>query len=92
MENNNDQKCFGENIFLLRKVHRLSQKELAKIMGVSVYCVRKAEQGVFANSLCADALVNLSRHFRLRISTLLAPQEEWNITMLFKGEEEQGQE
>ncbi len=81
-----DQKNFGNNIRLLRKVHRLSQKEMATIMGVSVYCVRKAEQGVFAASLHIDALVNLSKHFRLRPSIFLAPPEDWSIDLLLNGE------
>ena len=87
MENgNNDQKTFGDNLFLLRKVHRLSQKEMAKIMGVSVYCVRKAEQGIFAQSLTAQAHVNLSRHFHIRPSSFFLPASQWSVRMLTHGE------
>ena len=89
MENgNNDQKTFGDNLFLLRKVHRLSQKEMAQIMGVSVYCVRKAEQGIFAQSLTAQALVNLSRHFHIRPSSFFLPASQWSVRMLTHGEEQ----
>ena len=89
MENgNNDQKTFGDNLFLLRKVHRLSQKEMAKIMGVSVYCVRKAEQGIFAQSLTAQVLVNLSRHFHIRPSSFFLHASQWSVRMLTHGEEQ----
>lgn len=83
---NDDQKIFGGNLYLLRKVHRLSQKEVANIMGVSIYCVRKAEQGVFTNSLHMDAIINLSRHFRMRPSLLFAPREQWTVGLLLNGE------
>lgn len=86
MDTKDDQKNFGNNIRLLRKVHRLSQKEMACIMGVSVYCVRKAEQGIFTASLHIEALVNLSRHFRLPPSIFLAPPEDWSMDLLLNGE------
>ena len=85
MEHSNDEKrIFGDNIRLLRKVRRLSQKELAQIMGVSIYCVRKAEQAIITNSLCVDALINLSRHFHLRPSTPFSPIT--TLSVLTKGE------
>ena len=74
----------------MRKVHRLSQKEMAKIMGVSVYCVRKAEQGIFTKSLPTEALVNLSGYFHLRPSMFFAPREEWTVELLLYGEKENG--
>lgn len=85
-DNSEDAKSFGDNLRLLRKVHRLSQKDMAKIMGVSIYCVRKAEQGVFPPSLHADALLALSHYFHLRPSTFFAPTEEWCVDMLLHGE------
>lgn len=74
-----DQKNFGNNILLLRKLYGLSQKQMAGIMQVSVYCEQKAEKGIFANSLRAEALVNLSRYFRLRPSAFFGPAEQWGI-------------
>jgi len=84
---NDDQKNFAHNLFILRKVHRLSRKEMAKIMGVSVYCVKKAEQGVFARSLSAESLVNLSEHFHIRSSSFFEPVAQWSVQMLTQGEE-----
>lgn len=89
MENSkSDQKIFSENICLLRKVHLLLQKEMAKIMGVSVYCLRKAEQGVFANSLGVDAIINLSQHFHLPPDKLFTPREEWSNGLLLNAEQD----
>ena len=83
-----DQEIFGENLRLLRKVHRLSQKSMARIMGTSVYCVRKTEQGTFPRSLGISAILRLSRQFHLRPAKLFAPQEEWNMKLLLNGEED----
>ena len=71
---------FAEDLRFLRVVYRLSQKELAKIMDVSVYCVRKAEKGIFANSLHINALANLSNFFQLPCSLFLTPLAQWGIT------------
>lgn len=87
-QNKSDQKIFGENIRLLRKVHRLSQKQMASIANISVYCLQKAEQGVFTNSLGSDAIINLSRHFHLHPSMLFAPSEKWTISLLLQGNED----
>ena len=76
---------FAENLRFLRIVYRLSQKELAKIMDVSVYCVRKAESGVFANSLHIDALVYLSNFFHLPCALFFTPLAQWGISFPIKG-------
>lgn len=72
---------FAENLRFLRIVYQLSQKELAKIMDVSVYCVKKAESGVFANSLHIDALANLSRFFHLPCAFFFTPLAQWGISV-----------
>ena len=83
-----DCEILGENIRILRKVHRLSQRQMAAIAGISVYCLRKTEQGILPNSLCADALIRISRHFHLRPATLFASQEDYNIKLLLNGKED----
>lgn len=83
-----DCKILGENIRLLRKAHRLSQKQMAAIAGISIYSLRKTEQGILPFSLCADTLIRISRHFHLRPATLFAPQEDWNVKLLLNGEED----
>lgn len=84
-QHDNEQKNFGENVYLLRKAHRLSQKEMAQIMGVSLYCQRKAEQGIFTNSLYMDALEKLCRYFSLRPADLFMPKEMWSMELLMHG-------
>ena len=85
---NRDAEIFGENLYFLRKVHRLSQRELAKTAGISLYCLRKAEHGIFTDTLCIDAIFRISRHFHLRPATLFTPQSKWNISLLLNGEED----
>lgn len=85
---NRDAEIFGENLYFLRKVHRLSQREMAKIAGISLYCLRKAEQGIFTDTLGTDSIIRISRHFHLRPATLFTPQSKWNISLLLNGEED----
>ena len=91
-ENGNNNLC-GQKVKALREKlsPKTSQKKLAdmlQIMGVSIYCERKAEQGVFPSSLHADALLALSHYFHLRPSTFFAPTEEWCVDMLLYGEKD----
>ena len=69
-----DSEIFGENIRLLRKAHGLSQKQMAKIMGITLYCFRKTEQGFFPNSLTMDAALRVARHFHMPPALLFTPQ------------------
>lgn len=69
-----DSEIFGENIRFLRKAHGLTQKQMAQIMGISLYCLQKTEQGFFPNSLYMDALLRTARHFHLHPALLFTPQ------------------
>lgn len=72
-----DIRIFGENLRFLRKKNRLTQKQLAKLLNVSTYCIQKAEQGIFVDSLYIDTLWDICRQFHLPITTLFTPQETW---------------
>lgn len=69
--------CDGEvlcrNITLLRKLNRITQKQMAALMEVSVYCVRKTEQGQLSSGLSTDAILRLGKYFNLNPSVLFAP-------------------
>lgn len=86
MDNVNDLQIFCDNILFLRKVHRLSQRQLAKIMGISVYCLRKLEQGMMPGSFGSDAILLAARHFHLRPARLFTPREQWTMELLLHGE------
>lgn len=72
-----DRVIFGNNLRFLRKKHGLTQKQLAKLLNVSTYCIQKAEQGIFADSLYVDTLWNICRQFHLPIITLFTPHDQW---------------
>jgi len=81
-----DSEIFGNNIRMLRKVHRLSQKRMAEIMEIPLSCLQKAEQGIMTDTLLADSIIRAARHFHLRPAQLFAPREQWTADLLLHGE------
>ena len=75
MKRNNDRENFGNNLIKLRKTHKLTQKQMAQIMDCSVYCLRKAEQGIFVRTLYVDSVENLCRYFHISPCALFSPPE-----------------
>lgn len=84
MQHNEDQENFRKNLIILRKIHGLTQKQMAQLMGCSLYCVRKAEQGIFAQTLYIDSIDNLCRSFHLTPSALFSPPQQWCASLLKK--------
>lgn len=52
----------------LRKDRHLSQKEMARILGVGVGTVRKIERGIFPERISCPVLVNIYREFGIKPS------------------------
>lgn len=76
MTNNSNMDVFCRNIAILRKVHGLTQKEMAKLMGVSVYCVRKLERGVIPERLRIDVIYPLCRQFGMNPASIFKPLDD----------------
>lgn len=70
-----EKEIFGKNLIKLRKIHGLTQKQMAQIMGCSIYCLRKAERGVFAQTLYIDNIENLCRNFQISPSDLFSAKD-----------------
>ena len=81
-----DRDNFRKNLIILQKMYNLTQKQMAQIMGCSLYCLRKAEQGIFVQTLYIDHIEKLCRHFQIHASALFAPPQIWCAPLLKKEE------
>lgn len=69
---NDDIQILSRNLCILRKYHRLTQKEMASILGISVTSLRKLEHGILPHRLTIDFLFALNAHFHIPIDTLFS--------------------
>ncbi len=82
VENYPGLKAFCRNVYRLRKEHGLSQKEMARIMGVGVGSLRKVERGTVPPRMDILVLHNLTLHFSIPISSLFwAEDHKQDFTM-----------
>lgn len=58
------------NIYILRKKHRLCQKEMAAIMGMGVGMLRRIEHGEISRRFHTGHLEALHRHFGISLDVL----------------------
>lgn len=75
----NDQEIldFCRNIRCLRKIYRLTQKQMAEILGCSVRSVSMLEHGKLPEMLGASVILRASRYFHISSSELFVPIENW---------------
>ena len=52
----------------LRQQNGLSQKEMAAILGIGLYSLRKIERGIFPLNLSLSPILNLYKHFGIKPS------------------------
>ena len=67
-----ESEIFFKNIQYLKKKEHLSQKELAKIGGVSVSSIRKLLNGILPNISCS-IIFKIAEHFSLHPRDLFLP-------------------
>ena len=67
---NKDLLIFCHNIRALRRVHKLTQKEMAKICGISISTLRKLEHNILPVKISIRTVFNLSIYFNLLPSQL----------------------
>ena len=73
MTDHSDVEVLCSNVTLLRKLNRMTQKQMAELMEVSVYCVRKVERGELPPMFGVRQIFHLSRHFGLHPSEFFSP-------------------
>jgi len=71
----NCQITFGENVRILRKSHNLTQRELARIMGIGVQSLRRIERGDFPPGFCAYHLFRMVEYFQIPSDALFYPMD-----------------
>ena len=64
----------GRNLFILRKIHRLSQKEMAKRLGIGVGSLRRLESGTLPPRFNIHALEQIYVNFNI-LPTQILTQE-----------------
>jgi len=69
-DNDYELSVFCDNVRFLRKAHGLSQKEMAKIMGIGVGGLRIIERGTVPPRLDVFVLICLSDHFHISCDSL----------------------
>ena len=68
--------CFCQNVRRLRTEAGLSQKEMAQIMGIGVYSLRKIELGTFPPRAGVDMFFRLRDTFHISIVSLFTAANE----------------
>lgn len=64
---------FCENIRQRKEEYRLSDRQLAMLLGISIFSVRKLLQGEVPRQLGADTVVRAAVFFDCPLSDLFAP-------------------
>ena len=57
---------FCENIKNLREAHHLSEKEMAKILGIGVERLQSIEKGILPPKLTVRILFHIQKHFHIK--------------------------
>ena len=64
-ENNKQQlKIFTENVKLLRQKASLNQSQMAELLNISIYSLRKLESGIIPERLSVEVAVRLMSVFK----------------------------
>lgn len=70
MDNNYEIEIFCSKVRKLRQMSKMSKKEMAEIMGISVYILTKIESGVLPESVDVSSLLKLCEKFDVRPSSM----------------------
>ena len=62
---NEEKQRLCKNIMLLRKVHSLSKKEMARLLGISISALNRIEQGELPPRLSVSILFRIQTHFHI---------------------------
>lgn len=63
---------FCQNIRYLRNAHKLTQKEMAEICGVSISTLKKLEHNILPPRISVRIIFAISSHFNLRPEQLFS--------------------
>lgn len=74
----NDYQIFMFNVVYLRKLHGLSKRQMAKVMGIGVKSLNKIERGEFPPRLKINVILDTCRFFQIKPAILLSKQLDSN--------------
>ena len=66
MKNENQMIVFCQNVKVLREKNGLSQREMAKIMAISVNSLKKIEEEIMPPRMSVKIIFKLSRYFYIK--------------------------
>ena len=75
MDISQEKQNFCRNVAYLRKKHRLTQAQMAKIMNVGIGTVRSLERGIVPPRLNVCVLCRLHDYFHISADALISPWE-----------------
>ena len=70
IELNNEFENFLYNIVYLRKTNNLSKKEMAGILGISIYSLNMLEKGIIPTRLGVEIIFKIQQHFSVSAKDL----------------------
>lgn len=68
IELDKEMKIFLKNIYILRTKYNKNKKEMAKILGISIYKLNKLENGILPKSLTCDIFFRIYENFNIHPS------------------------
>lgn len=71
MDTNREMQYFYRNLFWLRKQHRLSKRQMAQRLDISVYTLNKLEAGILPPRLPCRIFLTVYRNFGILPSDLV---------------------
>ncbi|MBQ8287153.1 MAG: helix-turn-helix transcriptional regulator [Clostridia bacterium] len=78
----NEIEIFCNNVRLLRRTFHLSEKEMAKKMGISVGSLTKLESGVLPSRLTHEVLIYIYHNFTITPQRMFSPLSETDLADL----------
>ncbi len=75
MNIDHDIENFCENVRRLRREEGLTQKQMAQVMGIGIYSLRKLEAGCLPPMMGMDAIFRLHSRFGIPLRLLFEPYE-----------------
>lgn len=62
-EINYELKALTQNITNLRQKNKLTKKEMAKLLGISIYSLNKIEEDILPHKITIDILIKINSNF-----------------------------
>lgn len=66
-------RILSENVKAIRKMHKLSQKEFAKRLGVGVWSISKLENGILPPRLSTEFIFDMEDEFKIPAHKIVGP-------------------